>query len=148
MKALSIAALLALITTSTFTAAPADAQNWRNNNGYNNGYGWNNNYNGGAYNNNGWHRRPNYNSQFGNVNSRQNFIGNRIQQGIQSGRLSQREAAKIQSRYNKIADLENRLRSSGNGLSFNERARLNNDLSRLTAELNRDMRDRNGSSWW
>lgn len=168
MKALSIAALASVITLSAFTAAPANADNrgFCGNgqsgfsSGFNTGYGYNgyNGYNPNFNNGNrfGWNNNNNYNNNlawnnrissrffpFGNVDNRQASIATRLQQGIASGRLSTGEANKIQSRFDKIAQLENNLRASGNRLSFSERARLNNDLSRLNSQLSRDLRDRN-----
>lgn len=146
MKALSIAALLAIVTTSTITPALADDNHC---NRFNNGNhkGWYNNWRGNNNWNNGWNGNNWNNGRF-NINNRQTQLNSRIQSGITRGRLSNAEAARIQSRYNQIAELEARLRTSGNRLSFGERSRLNSELSRLSARLNRDLRDGNNSRWW
>jgi hypothetical protein len=161
MKALSIAALLALVSATTLSTIPANADNC-NVGGYHGGFqsSYNNGFNPGF--NNGFN--PNFNNPYaygttansfrfrggnpffnpfaGNINGRQTAINNRIQQGISNGRLNQREATKLQNRYNQIATLEAQLRTSGNRLSFSERARLNNDLNRLQGQLSRDLNDR------
>ncbi len=158
MKALSIAALLALVSATTLSTIPANADNCNVGGGYNGGF--QSSYNPGF--NNGFN--PNFNNPYaygttansfrfrggnpffnpfaGNINGRQSAINSRIQQGISNGRLNQREATRLQNRYNQIANLEAQLRTSGNRLSFSERARLNGDLSRLQGQLSRDLNDR------
>lgn len=168
MKALSIAALMALVSATTLSTIPANADNCnvggyhggfqsgyntgfnpRFNNGFNPQFnnGFNNPYAYGTTANSFRFRggNPFFNPFAGNINGRQTAINNRIQQGIQNGRLNANEASKLQNRYNQIASLEARLRTSGNGLSFGERARLNSDLSRLQGQLSRDLNDRR---WW
>lgn len=107
-------AILAVVTTATATL-PASAQGW--------GYGGRN-YNYGA-----------------NINNVQAQLQARINAGITSGALTQKEASKLQAKLSRIASLEARLRSTGNRLSFQERARLNNELTRLSADIQAQMTD-------
>jgi len=104
-----------LIALSAFLITlPADAQSFRG------GYG--------------------YGSGYGNINSAQAQLQARINNGIASRRLSRSEASKLQSKLNRIGNLEARMRSSG-GLSVRERNSLNRQLAQLRNEINRDMND-------
>jgi hypothetical protein len=101
----------------------------------------------GAYNNNPVYTNQAYgfnrgwgnglNNRFGNIDARQNQIASQIQRGISSGRISQSEANRLLSQQQRINDLEARFRV--NGLSLTERARLQAQLSKLSAQMHYDM---------
>ena len=76
------------------------------------------------------------------VNQRQAVVEQRIDQGIRGGRLTRREAANLRSEYRQIAQLENRYRRSGGGLSVSERRDLDIRLNRLAAKTRFEKRDR------
>ena len=125
--AVSSLALMAVLSLST----SAEAQR-----------GWDNRYDNQGQ--RGWDNR--YNNQFdgrygGGINNTQAQLQARITAGINSGRLSNREAAKLQAKLSNIAQFEMRLRASGNRLSFNERQRLNRQLANLSSEITRDLND-------
>lgn len=92
---------------------PAQAQY-----GYGSGYGWN----------------P-------NIDSMQAQLQQRINQGISNGRLSQREAARLQAKMSNLNTIEARMRLSGNRLSRGERNSLQRRLASLSQEISRDLRD-------
>lgn len=88
----------------------------------------------------GWDSRQN--SRYGSgINTTQSQLQARINSGVNSGRLTQREASRLQSKLNHIANIEARMRASGNRLSFGERQRLNNQLSQLSADITQQMND-------
>jgi hypothetical protein len=80
-----------------------------------------------------------------NVNQRQAAIEHRIDQGVRNGRLNQREAVRLRSEYRQIAQLENRYRRSGGGLSASERRDLDQRLDRLSAKTQYQKHDRQGN---
>jgi hypothetical protein len=76
------------------------------------------------------------------IEARQAEQQRRINQGIESGQLTPREAARLEAQQARIEQLENRLRSDGDGLSPSERARLQRDLNRASRAIYREKHDR------
>lgn len=85
-----------------------------------------------------------------NINAQQQTLQTRISRGISTGRLSQKEAARLQAKFSQISQIEARMRSSGNRLSASERSRLQKQLSSLSAQINRELNDfeRRRSGHW
>lgn len=85
--------------------------------------------------------------QSGNTNgidNRQFNISQRIDEGVRSGRLTQREARRLLSRERDIARLEARFKRDG-VVTPQERSQLRNELTRLNDDVQRLMRnDRRG----
>jgi hypothetical protein len=82
---------------------------------------------------------PGYGFQQGawqNINARQNRIEMKINQGIRSGALTQREAMQLRGQFRSIANLEARYRASRPGLTVAERL----DLDRRFDALERSIR--------
>lgn len=90
------------------------------------------------------------------INQTQSQLQNRINRGIQTGRLTRSEARKLQNRMAEISRLEARMRRNGRGLSMRERHSLQARLSQLSDRLNRDLNDyerrgiagRRNRGWW
>lgn len=76
------------------------------------------------------------------VNQRQASIERSIDQGVRNGRLTRREAVNLRAEYRQIAQLENRYRRSGGGISASERRDLDNRLNRLATKTRFDKQDR------
>ena len=84
------------------------------------------------------------NAQFsfgGGVNGTEARLQSRINAGIRSGALTRGEASRLESKLQQINQLEMRLRMSGNGLSWRERQKLQDRLSNLSNDINRQMND-------
>jgi hypothetical protein len=114
MKALVTISMVALLAVAATT--PASAQ-------YGGGWG----YGGGNFR--------------GSINSTQAQLQARINQGIASGRLSRQEAARLQNKLAQVAALEARMRASGARLTWNERNKLNKQLSNLNVQITRELND-------
>lgn len=158
--ALASLALLAAVALS----APANAQSCAQGNGYGNQYygNGNPNWNSNRFNNNNFNNRFNANAngygygygnrdrfgnafnRFGNIDNTQDRLQQRITAGINSGRLTQSESARLQAKFSQIATLEANLRASGNRLSMGERQRLISQLNRLNSDVTRQMNDFDG----
>lgn len=89
------------------------------------------------------------------INHRQAQLQNRINRGIQSGRLTRSEARRMQNRMAEIANLEAQMRMDGRGLSMRERQHLQFRLVQLSNRLNSELNDfeRRGLAgryrgWW
>ncbi|MBY0548118.1 MAG: hypothetical protein K2W95_12555 [Candidatus Obscuribacterales bacterium] len=164
MKRQIAVASLALLAVAAL-ATPANAQSCsqqgpnrgfqgRGNAGWNNsdgGFGFNTNANYGGNFANGYGNRYNNGYQygnafnrFGNIDNAQARLQSRITAGINSGRLTQAESARLQAKFAQIASMEANLRASGNRLSFGERQRLTNQLARLSSDVTRQMNDFDG----
>ncbi len=91
-------------------AAPANAQNWH----------------------------PQCSSHW-NINKIQQSLQERIRVGTQSGRLTRSEVARLQAQFDRINDLESRMRRGG--LNPAERDRLDDELDKLSADIYRETRD-------
>jgi opacity protein-like surface antigen len=76
---------------------------------------------------------------YGGIDMRQSRIEHRIDRGLRTGRLSPREARRLEGQARDIARLEARYR--WDGLNGFERADLNRRLDYLEARLNRELRD-------
>lgn len=111
MKRLSTLSLVALL--AALAAAPAQAQ----------------------------YHHYQYQNDFGGINGMQTQMQSRISRGISDGRLSPREAQRLQLKLSQIANLEAHMRMSGMGLSFGERNRLMAQLSNLNRDITRDLND-------
>jgi hypothetical protein len=72
---------------------------------------------------------------FATVNGRQMHQQHRIMQGAHSGELTRHEARRLERQQRHIARSEARMRASGNGLSPAERARLNREQDRASANI-------------
>ncbi len=68
----------------------------------------------------------------------------RINQGIQSGTLTPQEAQRLQNNQAEFAAKEARLRASGNGLSYQERARLEAEQAKLSRQIYNQKNDAQG----
>ncbi len=76
------------------------------------------------------------------VNYRQNRQQTRISQGINSGSLNSREAARLERQQAQLAQREAHMRASGCGLSANERARLQHQQNQLSRNIYSQKHDR------
>jgi hypothetical protein len=85
---------------------------------------------------------PAANAQYNwGVNGTQAQLKSRINFGVRNGSLSRSEASNLQRKLNQISALESRFRNSGNRLSWNERTKLNSQLSRLRADIESQLSD-------
>lgn len=75
------------------------------------------------------------------VNQRQCRQQKRIAQGLNSGSLTGREAARLERREAKLAKQEARMRRSGSGLSPSERARLEHEQNNLSQSIHNQKHD-------
>ncbi|CAN5641985.1 hypothetical protein BH10CYA1_BH10CYA1_13890 [soil metagenome] len=69
------------------------------------------------------------------VNARENRQQKRIYNGVANGSLTQHEAARMEKQQLKLAQREARMRQSGNGLSSNERAKLEREENRTSQNI-------------
>lgn len=76
------------------------------------------------------------------IDQNQSLLRQRIQAGINSGRLTRSEATRLLNDESRIATLEERLRTSGRGLSFDEQRRLFSELDALSTKLNKELFDK------
>jgi hypothetical protein len=74
------------------------------------------------------------------VDNRQERIGARIDAGVDSGRITRAEARKLHQRESDIQKLERRYKSDGR-VTPAERRRLQQDLDKLNADLDRMLRN-------
>jgi hypothetical protein len=82
----------------------------------------------------------NNNSNWQSINQRQRTLDNRIDAGVNSGRLTRNEAAQLRAEFRQIASLEANYRR--NGLNNQERRELDRRFDRLSAELTAQLNDR------
>jgi hypothetical protein len=75
------------------------------------------------------------------VNARQENQRDRIGQGIKSGELTYPEAKRLISEERRINAQEARFRDSGDGLSPQERARLESELNKVSKQIYRQKHD-------
>ncbi len=75
------------------------------------------------------------------INHTQQQQANRINQGVNSGQLTQSETARLQSQQASLASREAQMRASGGGLSMSERARLDAQQDRLSRNISQQKRD-------
>lgn len=76
------------------------------------------------------------------INDRQRDQQQRIRQGVRSGELTRREAARIQADQSRIRAREAHARRSGGEFTLRERARIQRDLNRSSRNIYRQKRDR------
>ncbi|WP_076068903.1 hypothetical protein [Sphingomonas montana] len=76
------------------------------------------------------------------VNRRQYSQERRIDQGIRSGRITPREAARLQRNQGRINGAEQRMRASGGRLTYRERQRLDNRQDRASGRIYRQKNNR------
>lgn len=74
------------------------------------------------------------------INARQASLDRRIDQGVRTGQLSRREAARLRSEFNSLLRLEANYRRGG--LSARERADLDRRFDRLSAQIRYERHDR------
>ncbi len=72
------------------------------------------------------------------IDNRQDNLHARIQQGVRSGDITQREASRLYQRERRIRQNEVHAKSDGS-VSRSERAALNRDLSALRADVDRKL---------
>ena len=79
-----------------------------------------------------------------NINARERRQQQRIAEGIEKGRLTPREAARIEREEAEVWRMEARLRGSGEHLTPRERARLERELNETSRMIYRQKHDKNG----
>ena len=77
----------------------------------------------------------------GNINQRQENQQDRIGQGVTSGELTAREAARLERGEVRINREEKRFRKSGDGLTLKERAKLERDLNKESQRIHNQKHD-------
>lgn len=77
-----------------------------------------------------------------NINSRQRHQEVRIRQGIRSGELTRREAARLEAREGRIRAQEYRYRTSGGSFTPRERAKIQHRLNHTSRDIYRQKHDR------
>ncbi|MGI9036176.1 MAG: hypothetical protein ACR2GD_09075 [Pyrinomonadaceae bacterium] len=77
-----------------------------------------------------------------NVNKRQENQQDRIAQGIKSGELTPREAARLENQETRLNRIEARKRASGGKLTNRERGQLERDLNRESRSIYRQKHDK------
>ncbi len=82
----------------------------------------------------------------GGINKRQVNQQKRIYNGIQSGKLTKRETYGLERQQRHINNVEDRYRTSGDGLSLKERARLTNMQDRASRSIYRQKHDDQNNS--
>jgi phage terminase Nu1 subunit (DNA packaging protein) len=78
------------------------------------------------------------------VNDRQQNQRQRIGQGVKSGELTARETARLAREQVQIQRMENRFRTSGDGLNARERVRLQHELNQSSRHIYRQKHDQQG----
>jgi len=69
------------------------------------------------------------------VNARETRQQNRIYNGVANGSLTRREAGRMEKQQQQLARREARMRQSGGGLSYNERAKLEREENRTSQNI-------------
>jgi hypothetical protein len=77
------------------------------------------------------------------INQRQAQLDRRIDQGVRSGQLNRREAARLRDEFRGIASLEQRYRRSAPGLTMAERRDLDRRFDALSRKIRWERNDRN-----
>jgi hypothetical protein len=75
------------------------------------------------------------------INQRQNHQQHRIASGLHNGRLTAREAVRLERQQVRIGRYEARSRADGGGLNFNERARIETLQDRASRHIYRQKHD-------
>lgn len=81
-----------------------------------------------------------------NINQRQARQEQRIQNGVQSGRLTPKETQRLERQEARISDLEAKARATNGGLSTRERAELNGLLNAESHQIYRQEHDAQGNN--
>ena len=76
------------------------------------------------------------------VNQRQAQLEARINYGVRTRQLSQREAAVLRTEFRKIAQLEARYRATRPGLTLAEKRDLDQRMDRLSRRIAQEVHDR------
>jgi hypothetical protein len=76
------------------------------------------------------------------VDHRQHKQDKRIDRGVSSGTLTEREAQRLRNQQNRIQTAEDRAEASGTGTTVREKARLENMQDRASHNIRRQKRDR------
>jgi hypothetical protein len=76
------------------------------------------------------------------INAREARQQQRIDQGIYSGELTKNEIRRLEREQNRIDRVEDRYRTSGDGLSPRERERLQRALNHSSRDIYRQKHDR------
>lgn len=92
--------------------------------------------------NNRWDRGGRHSRSGGRINEQQSLLRQRIQAGINSGKLTRVESTRLLNEEAKISAMEERLRSSGNRLTFDEQRRLFTELDVLSTKINKELFDK------
>ncbi|MBS1955927.1 MAG: hypothetical protein JST89_17210 [Cyanobacteria bacterium SZAS-4] len=87
----------------------------------------------------GFNGNPGFNGQ--GINATQANQQQRIQQGLQSGQLTNHEYQRLEEKQARFAQLEAQLRASGGGLSPQERSRLEFEQRQLSEQIERQKHD-------
>jgi hypothetical protein len=90
----------------------------------------------GWYGGRGWNDQR---DQWVSINQRQVQLDRRIDRGVETGRLTRREATRLRADFNALARLERRYRV--NGLTGRERADLDSRFDRLAASIRWEAQD-------
>jgi len=75
------------------------------------------------------------------INNREQNQRQRLRQGVKSGELTARESYRLGKEQHQIYKMERRFRSSGDGLSDRERARLEYELTQSSYHIYRQKHD-------
>lgn len=78
----------------------------------------------------------------GSIDQRQSFIMQRIQRGIASGRLTQREANNLIRQAQELESLEARLKQSNRGMSYSEQHLLVAQIDQLNQRVSKELNDK------
>lgn len=116
MKTLAMALAAATALTVSVGAGAAAAQGWYGGNGWNDDRG-----------------------EWVHIERRKMQLDRRIDQGLRSGQITNREARRLHDQFNDIARVE--YRYSRNGLSRSEMADLDRRFDRLAAQIRWERRD-------
>ncbi len=84
------------------------------------------------------------NASAGTINRREHNQRQRIAQGVRSGELTWREAARLGREETRIHNEERRFRSNDGHLGPRERAKLERDLDRTSRDIYRQKHDGQG----
>lgn len=76
------------------------------------------------------------------IDARQSFIMQRIQRGIASGRLTQREASSLMRDAQQLDSLEARLKQTNGGMSYAEQHLLVAQIDQLNKKVSKELSDR------
>jgi len=101
-----------------------------------------------SYGHSGPSRGPAYQQQHNgwqSISQRKYTLDRRIDQGVRSRQLSQREASSLKAELNSLVRLE--MQYARNGLSRQERVDLDRRYDRLSAKVRYERRDNDGRRW-